>query len=205
MTPAKAAPMREDELRAIAVRDEAVRALEIIRADTNKNVPNSARNDGSDSCMDGVHALASQALDFIGKLEDLAHTARPDAGDEDVERLRAELAIATAALRDIEEGPILIFEAGNIVFKDEKQSPIHVARAALAAMREGVDRGMVERAARIVEAGYRCRTCMAVFVENNDHINGGHPENGCEYPNWNKLEEAAQVEAIRALDTEQPR
>jgi len=96
-----------EDRRAIAIRDEAVRALEIIRADTDENVPNSARNDGSDSCLDGVHALASQTLDFIGKLEatalPLAYPAAPqgEEGKVDIARLREALQLCHDVLKDV--------------------------------------------------------------------------------------------------------
>lgn len=57
------------ELRNRAVRDEAVRALEIIRDDTAGDRENNHRADDREGCLDGVHALANNALTYIGKLE----------------------------------------------------------------------------------------------------------------------------------------
>lgn len=66
-----------------------------------------------------------------------------------------------------------------------------------------LDAATVERCAQFVTDGYRCRSCNAVFVEQpSDLIGGGHPDNGCTYPNWDKLTEEQQVAAIRALATE---
>jgi len=58
----------------------------------------------------------------------------------------------------------------------------------------------VEDAARIVEHGYRCSTCAAIFIDTpSDTLNGGHPDNGCAFPNWYRLTEEEQAEAIRLL------
>lgn len=175
LSPAKAAPMRDD----------------VTQADREvfKDLLGYITETAEDKVDAGLHDDDRRML--VIARHRLAHTTRPDAGNEDVERV----ARAIAGNHHKWDG----------LTEDGKGSYRADARAALAAMREGVDRGMVERAARIVEAGYRCRTCMAVFVEDNDHIDGGHPDNGCTYPNWDKLEEAAQVEAIRDLSLEQPR
>jgi len=60
---------------------------------------------------------------------------------------------------------------------------------------------VVERAAAIVERGFRCRTCDVVFVEDHADIMGGHPDNGCAAPNWDALDDIGKVAAIRALAT----
>jgi len=58
----------------------------------------------------------------------------------------------------------------------------------------------VEDAARIVEHGYRCSTCVAIFIDTpSDTLNGGHPDNGCASPNWYRLTEEEQAAAIRLL------
>lgn len=57
----------------------------------------------------------------------------------------------------------------------------------------------VEDAAQIVEHGYRCRTCDAVFIDTPSDIQGGHPDNGCTFPNWDRLTEESQIAAIRLL------
>jgi hypothetical protein len=76
------------------------------------------------------------------------------------------------------------------------------ARDALTTPAQGLDAATIERCARIVADGYRCRSCGVVFVEDHrDVLNGGHPENGCDRHNWDKLGEDEQVEAIRALNT----
>jgi len=55
---------------------------------------------------------------------------------------------------------------------------------------------MRERAAKVAEYGFRCRTCLAVF--NGDE---GHPEPECALPNWDSLPADEAGEAIRALGT----
>lgn len=65
--------------------------------------------------------------------------------------------------------------------------------------RRQAEEAMRERAAMIVEQGFRCRTCKAVFI---DEPSGGHPDNGCSYPNWDKLEEESQATAIRSMEVE---
>jgi hypothetical protein len=57
----------------------------------------------------------------------------------------------------------------------------------------------VEDAAQIVEHGYRCRTCDTVFIDTPSDIRGGHPDNGCAFPNWDRLTEESQAAAIRLL------
>lgn len=116
--PAKAAPMREDVTQA----DWEI-AYEFTRS-------------GFMGGSDGIEILARLAARHR-----LAHTARPAAGDEDVERVARGIYDATHAdLRNCyswddrwEDHQ----EAGRERYYKE-------ARAALAAMREGVDRGMVE-------------------------------------------------------------
>lgn len=51
------------------VRDEAVRALEIIRGHTNADDATSYRADDREGCLDGVFAEADRALAYIAKVE----------------------------------------------------------------------------------------------------------------------------------------
>jgi hypothetical protein len=51
------------------VRDEAVRALEIIRDHTDPNSTNNYRADDREGCLDGVFAHANQALAYIALIE----------------------------------------------------------------------------------------------------------------------------------------
>lgn len=67
-----------------------------------------------------------------------------------------------------------------------------------AAARKRVE-GFVERAAAIVEDGYRCMNCGAVFLGRE-----GHPQPECSRPSWGGATEAEKVAMIRALSpTEQ--
>ena len=84
-----------------------------------------------------VHAIANNMpsergliYDLAAEFHRLAHTARPDAGDEDFERVERFVSMLWANL------PLLV-RRNNVVEKS-------AVDAALAAMREGVDRGMVE-------------------------------------------------------------
>jgi hypothetical protein len=79
------------------------------------------------------HSIADAAK----STDRLAHTARPDAGDEDVERVAIGF---LAAWYDWHGDPLPWWNA----LTPDRQ--LAARNAALAAMREGVDRGMVERA-----------------------------------------------------------
>jgi hypothetical protein len=51
------------------VRDEAVRALEVIRDYTAPHVAANYRADDRDGCLDSVHAEATRAIDYIAQVE----------------------------------------------------------------------------------------------------------------------------------------
>lgn len=66
--------------------------------------------------------------------------------------------------------------------------PPDAYRAALAAIIE-----TQELCAALVEDGFRCRTCDAIFVGSK-----GHPIPECERPNWDNLSPAQIAAAIRS-------
>ncbi|MGY2734927.1 hypothetical protein [Sphingomonas sp. UYP23] len=72
----------------------------------------------------------------------LAHTARPDAGDE-VERVAEAIGREDERIKRINESAAARQPPSEHVGRMEADK--YLARAAIAAMREGVDRGMVER------------------------------------------------------------
>lgn len=65
---------------------------------------------------------------------------------------------------------------------------------ALAAHRIQARKEAIEEAARYTEDGFRCRSCRATFIGEM-----GHPDNGCERPNWDYLPPEQAAAAIRAL------
>jgi ribosomal protein L37AE/L43A len=119
--PAKAAPMREDVTPADAL------VTRLYRRGMSED----------DSCNVDSGDLMREAAAMI---ERLAHTACPDAGDEDVERVaRAMWEVShLGGWNDAKPGTMTTTEYDRDVYRDH-------ARAALAALREGVERGMVER------------------------------------------------------------
>lgn len=145
-TPPDAAPMREDVTQ--ADRDRAKAAMMEIWGDCS----------GFGRAM-GEGKMDSHKLVQSYKEHRLAHTARPGAGDE-VEQLRAALK-PFAALADewdrwqakgSTSAPAMVkisYGRVRVELQDHQN-----ARAALAAMREGVDRGMVERV--IDQAQFLC-------------------------------------------------
>jgi hypothetical protein len=153
--PAEAAPMRED-----------VTQADIDAAEEWRYIVN---HRWSEYEGDPVADLAASFRDHR-----LAHTARPDAGDEDVERVGRAIAAAEGRASP---------QRGELPWQHYKSA----ARAALAAMREGVDRGMVEvprePTEAMVEAG--------VYVDDRIHLTGaGEPERAV-IRMWNAMLEAA--------------
>jgi hypothetical protein len=74
-----------------------------------------------------------------------------------------------------------------------KEACFDMARAALAVARPMIEAAAIERAAEIVEDGFRCRTCGTAFVQRQGHE--------CEYPSWDTLDDEGKAAAIRALAT----
>lgn len=116
------------------------------------------------------------------RFERLAHTARPDAGDEDVERVAKAMYDACMAKR---------YEGTRIPqwppMREVAKEWLEHARAALAAMREGGDRGMVERALALVRD---IASCEGAYKGGSDAA-----------AEW----EAEAVAIAAALSPEQPR
>ena len=171
MTPPEAAPMREDVTQA---------RLAVARAVISMYHTTRLGGDGAEHVMTKVPV--QKAFDDLARL---AHTARPDAGD-DVERMVHTLNYAIQVLDErYASGPAPgqigsfaehdagLWQAGKFLLErlrdhevrmtcdeDAREWYGHVTpaverfRAALAAMREGVDRGMVERV--IDQAQFLC-------------------------------------------------
>jgi hypothetical protein len=138
MTPAKAVPMREDITLIVVQDDKGFITLHEPNEDGEPGdlVASVWRDDWLDRL---AHTARPDAVSMDAKADNME--ARPDAGDEDVERVARAIYDAThVGLRNCyswddywEDHQ----EAGRERYYKE-------ARAALAAMREGVDRGMVE-------------------------------------------------------------
>ena len=143
-TPPEAAPMRED------VTHEGDLVTLKIMSDTQADAW------CHDNCDDLETMLVAKGLlQRLGLVKSaLAHTARPDAWDE-VERV-ADRILAEVETFLIQQGGFSAYAERALTGKATGWSRLRsvIWLAALAAMREGVDRGMVERTE--VQAVWRC-------------------------------------------------
>lgn len=134
-------------------------------------------------------------------------TATPDALD------RATIAETTAREVREAETAALVALAEHGVAPDTQEALVHgnplrdvppdALKAALLAAAPYLASRLVaearreegERAAKLTEDGYRCRTCGVIFT-----TDVGHPDPECGYPNWDRLNQEEAATAIRLPD-----